>query len=63
MIEINVENLVVHVHTQNGLAKSLIRRLKLIAILMSFKLPSFAWGRAILHALPLIRLRSSDYHK
>ena len=39
-ISIDVEHLVAHVHTQNGLAESLIKRLKLIAwpLLMKSKL-------------------------
>ena len=41
-IEINVEHPVAHVHTQNGLAESLIKRLQLIArpLLMKTKLPT-----------------------
>ena len=40
-IEVDVEHLVVHVHTQNGLAESFIKRLQLIArpILIRTKLP------------------------
>ncbi|WRX33960.1 Reverse transcriptase [Theobroma cacao] len=54
-IEINVEQSVSHVHTQNGLVESLIKCLKLIArlLLMKFKLPISAWGHAILHATSL----------
>ena len=41
-IGINIEHLVAHVHTQNGLAESLIKRLQLIArpLLMKTKLPA-----------------------
>ena len=41
-IWINIEHLVAHVHTQNGLAESLIKRLQLIArpLLMKTKLPA-----------------------
>ena len=41
-IGINVEHSVAHVHTQNGLAESLIKRLQLIArpLLMKTKLPA-----------------------
>ena len=41
-IGINIERSIAHVHTQNGLAKSLIKRLQLIAkpLLMKTKLPS-----------------------
>ena len=64
-IGIDVEHPVAHVHTQNGLAESLIKRLQLIArpLLMRSKLPSSAWGHAIIHASSLIRLRPSAYHK
>ena len=64
-IGIMVEHPVAHVHTQNGLAESLIKRLQLIArpLLMKSKLPSSAWGHAILHAAALIRLRPSASHK
>ncbi|KAL0324092.1 UNVERIFIED_CONTAM: hypothetical protein Scaly_2376300 [Sesamum calycinum] len=64
-IGIVVEHPVAHVHTQNGLAESLIKRLQLIArpLLMRSKLPSSAWGHAILHAESLIRFRPTAYHK
>ena len=64
-IGIKVEHPVAHVHTQNGLAESLIKRLQLIArpLLMKSNLPSSAWGHAILHAAALIRLRPTAYHK
>ena len=64
-IGIKVEHPVAHVHTQNGLAESLIKRLQLIArpLLMKCNLPSSAWGHAILHAAALIRLRPTAYHK
>ena len=64
-IGIVVEHPVAHVHTQNGLAESLIKRLQLIArpLLMKSNLPSSAWGHAIIHAASLIRLRPTAYHK
>ncbi|CAH9090012.1 unnamed protein product [Cuscuta epithymum] len=64
-IGIDVEHPVPHVHTQNGLAESLIKRLQLIArpLLMKSRLPSSAWGYAIMHAANLIRLRPTAYHK
>jgi Integrase core domain len=45
-IGIKVEYPVAHVHTQNGLAESLIKILQLIArpLLMKYNLPSSAWG-------------------
>ena len=60
-----VEHPVAHVHTQNGLAESLIKRLQLIArpLIMRIKLPISVWGHAILHAASLIRIRPSAYHK
>ena len=63
-IRIAVEHLVAHVHTQNGLAESLIKRLQLIArsLIMRIKLPISIWDHAILHAEALIRIRSSAYH-
>ena len=64
-IGITIEHPVAHVHTQNGLAESLIKRLQLIArpLLMQSKLPTSTWGHAILHAASLIRIRPTNYHK
>ena len=64
-IGINVEHPVAHVHTQNGLAESFIKRLQLIArpILMRTKLPISAWGHAIMHAAALVRIRPTSYQK
>jgi GAG-pre-integrase domain len=64
-IEIKVEHPVAHVHTQNSLAKLLIKRLQLIArpLLMKYNLPSSAWGHTLLHAAALIRLRPTASHK
>ena len=61
MIEIEVEHPVVHVHTQDGLAESLIKRLQWISrpLLLNSKLHIAAWGHAILHVAALIRLRPS----
>jgi hypothetical protein len=61
---IQVQHLVPYVHTQSGLAKSLIKRIKLIArsLLMNCKLPSSCWGHAVLHAADLIQLRPTTYH-
>ena len=51
-IGITIEHPVPHVHTQNGLAESFIKRLQLIArpMLMKSNLPISVWGHAILHA-------------
>ena len=64
-IRIAVEHPVSHTHTQNGLAESFMKRLKLIArpLLMKMKLPNSAWGHAILHEAALIRIRPTAYHK
>lgn len=61
---INVEHSVPHVHTQNGLAESLIKRIKLIArpLLQGSNLPTTCWGHAVLHAAKLIQYRPSAYH-
>ena len=58
-VKIDVEHLVPHVHTQNGLAEAFIKRLQMIArtLVMRTKLPVSAWGYAILHAAMLVRLR------
>ncbi|WOH01979.1 hypothetical protein DCAR_0521366 [Daucus carota subsp. sativus] len=64
-VGISVEHPVAHVHTQNGLAESLIKRLQLIArpLLLRARLPISVWGHAILHAASIIRIRPSVYHK
>jgi hypothetical protein len=61
---IAVEHSVPHVHTQNGLAEALIKRIKLIArpLLQSCNLPNTCWGHAILHATALINFRPSAYN-
>ena len=55
---IQVQHYVPYVHTQNGLAKLLIKRIKLIArsLLMKCKLPTSCLGHAVLHAADLIQL-------
>ena len=64
-IRIYVEHLVAHVHTQNDLVESLIKRLQLIArpLIMRTKLPISLWDHVILHAAALIRIRPSTYHE
>ena len=56
---IDVQYLVAHVHTQNGLAESFIKLLQLIVIplLLKTKLPLSVWGHAIIHVANLIHLR------
>ena len=58
-IGIGVQYSIAHVHIQNGLAKSFIKRLQLIArpLLLKTNLPLSAWGHAIIHATNLIHLR------
>ncbi|KAG7527904.1 Reverse transcriptase RNA-dependent DNA polymerase [Arabidopsis suecica] len=62
---VSVEHPVAHVHTQNGLAESFIKRIQLIArpLLMRSRLPVAAWGHAVLHSSELIRIRPSSEHK
>ena len=62
---IQVQHSVPYVHTQNGLAKSLIKRIKLIAwpMLMNCKLSTSCWGHTVLHAADLIQLRPTAYHE
>ena len=64
-VGINIEHPVAHTHTQNGLEESLIERLQLIAIplLMKTKLPTLAWGHAIMHAVDLVHIRPTAYHE
>ncbi|KAL7149996.1 hypothetical protein ABFS83_05G079100 [Erythranthe nasuta] len=63
-LRINVEHPVAYVHTQNGLAESLIKCVKIIArtLLMRSKITSATWGHAILHASALIKSRPTAYH-
>ena len=62
---IHVQHSVPYVHTLNGLAESLIKRIKLIArpLLMNCSLPTSCWGHAVLHAADLIQLRPTAYHE
>ena len=62
---IQVQHSVPYVHTQNDLAESLIKRIKLVArpMLMNCKLPWSCWGHAVLHATDLIQLRPIAYHE
>jgi hypothetical protein len=62
---IKVEHSVPHVHTQNGLAESLIKRIKWIArpLLQNCRLPISCWGHAVLHVAALTQLRPTAYHE
>ena len=64
-VGINIEHPVAHTYTQNGLAESLIKRFQLIArpLLMKTKLPTLAWGHAIMHAANLVHIRPTAYHE
>jgi hypothetical protein len=61
---IEVQHSMSYVHTQNGLTKSLIKRIKLIVrpLLHNCNLPITYWGHTILHATDLIQLRPTAYH-
>ena len=64
-IGINFEHPIAHVHTQNGLAESLIKRFHLIArpLLLNTKLPTSTKGHAVMHAPSLIRIRPTSSHE
>ena len=64
-VGIEVEHLIAHVHTQNGLVEAFIKRLQLISrpLLMRTKLPIYAWGHAILHAAGLVCIQSIANHQ
>ena len=61
-IGIDVQYSIAHVHTQNGLVESFIKRLQLVArpLLLNTKLSLSTWGHAIIHAVNLIHLRSTS---
>jgi transposase InsO family protein len=48
-LDIQIQHSVPYVHTQNGLAESLIKRIKLIArpMLMNCKLSTTCWGHVV----------------
>lgn len=53
-----------YVHFQNGVAESVIKRLQMIArpLIMQSKLPTSAWGHAILHSSALLKYRPSAFN-
>jgi transposase InsO family protein len=61
---IEIQHSVPYVHTQNGLAESLIKRIKLITrpLLQGYNLPTSYWGHVVLHAADLVQLRPTAYH-
>jgi transposase InsO family protein len=62
--EIEVQHSVPYVHTQNGLAESLIKGIKLIAMLLlqGCNLPTSLWGHVVLHTADLVQLCLTTYH-
>jgi hypothetical protein len=62
---IKVEHSVPHIHTQNGLAESLIKRIKWIAqpLLQNCRVPTSCWGHVVLHVAALTQLRPTAYHE
>lgn len=64
-IGIEVEHSVAHVHNQNGLTESLIKRIKLVArsLLMRASLPMSTLGLVVLHATTLFHIKPTSYHK
>lgn len=61
---IDIQYSVSHVHFQNGMVESLIKRLQTTArpILMQMNLPTSAWGHAVLHAAALLNYRPSAFN-
>jgi hypothetical protein len=59
ILRIKVEYSPPYVHTQNDLAKSLIKRIKLITmpLLLNNNLPTTCWGHTVLHATSLLQIR------
>ena len=64
-IGIKVKHPITHVDTQNRLANSLLKCLKLIArpLLTRANLPMSTWKYAISHVALLIRIKPISYHK
>ena len=64
-VGIYIEHSIAHTYTQNGLKKSFIKCLQLIdqSLLTKTKLPTSAWGHAIMHATALVRIRPTTYHE
>ena len=63
-IGIQVQHFVPYVHTQNVLAESLKKRIKLIArtLLQNCNLPTSCWGHAVLHAADGTHLQPTTNH-
>jgi hypothetical protein len=65
ILGIKVQHSVSYVHTHNGLAESLIKRIKLIArsLLQNCNLPTSCWGQTVLRTGDLIQLHPTAYHR
>jgi hypothetical protein len=61
---IEVHRSISYVHTQNGMAESMVKRIKLIArpLLQGSNLSTSCWGHAVLHAVDLVQLCPTVYH-
>ena len=61
-LRIEVGHPVAYVHTQNGLAESLIKHIQIIArsLLLRTNLNDTTWGHAVLHVAALIKLRPTS---
>ena len=62
-IGIDVEHFVAHVHTQNGIVESFIKRLQLIADHFLSNQNCLYLFRDMLYAASLVKFRSTVYHK
>lgn len=60
---VRIEHSIAHIHTQDGLAESLVKHLQLIvtSLLMRTKLSVSIWGHAILDAVELVLIRPTKY--
>jgi hypothetical protein len=64
VLGIQVHHSISYFHTQNGLEKSPIKRIKLIArpLLMNCSLSTSCWGHVLFHDVELIQLRPTTCH-
>jgi hypothetical protein len=63
-VGIDVQYQVPHVHFQNGIGESLIKRIQMIArtLLMQANFPASAWDHVVLHATALLQYRPSAFN-
>jgi hypothetical protein len=61
---IQMQHSISYMYTKNGLAESLIKRIKLFVqpLLHNYNLPTTYWGHTILHATDLIQSLNSIIH-